>query len=189
MFVEEIKELMKKLIIQKNELKRVGEEYVRLNNEIKKVEKKIEKLKEMTDIEEIELVCPEPKLSNTRELNQKINKWQAIEIVNTQKNKKLNSRDVVFSNRNESTGQWWFEPNIKKFEKTLYIILNDRKTNKLYLFKIPENNYLHPEEKFYYRKDRSSSSITIDGNDTHKFRDTLGSGVCFSEFLEDIIAY
>lgn len=176
---------MQKLKIKRNELERVEKQYIQLNNEIEKVETKIEKLKEMTDTEEVTLVSPEPKFQNTK----KINKGEAIEIVNTHKNKRLNSRDVVFSNRNETTGQWWFEPNLKKFEKILHIILNDRKTNKLYVFKIPEDNYLYPEETFYYREDKGACSITIDGNDTHKFRDTLGSGVCFSEFLEDIIAY
>lgn len=143
----------------------------------------------MTNIEEVVLETCKPEPLNTKELNGKIKKGEAIEIVNRQKNKRLNSRDVIFSNRNEATGQWWFEPNPKKFEKTLQILLNDREKNKLYVFKIPKDNYLDPSDVFYYRKDKGLCSITIDGNDTHKFRDKLGSGVCFSEFLEDIIVY
>lgn len=166
MFTEEIKELTKKLKIKKDE--------------IEKIERKIETLKKMSNIDE---------QINITQLSTKLNKGEAIEIVNRQKNKRLNSRDVIFSNRNESTGQWWFEPNPKKFKKELQILLNDKEKNKLYLFKIPEDNYLYPEEMFYYRRDKGLCSITIDGNDIHNFKDKLGSGVCFSEFLEDIIVY
>ena len=50
-------------------------------------------------------------------------------------------------------------------------------------------SHFDPEDIFYYRKDKGVCSITIDGRDTRNFRDTLGSGVCFGAFLEDVIDY
>ncbi|WP_028856975.1 hypothetical protein [Psychrilyobacter atlanticus] len=166
MFTEEIKELTKKLKIKKDE--------------IEKIEIKIEKLKKMSNMN---------KSINITQLDTKINKGEAIEMINRCTDKRLNSMDAIFSNRNETTGQWWFEPKPKKFKKTLYILLNDQNENNLYLFRIPKKTYLYPEEIFYYRKEKSSCSIRIDGNDIHEFKDMLDSKVCFSEFLEDVIAY
>lgn len=166
MFAEEIKELTKKLKVKKEE--------------IEKIEIKIEKLKKMSNIDES---------ININEVNGKINKREAIEMINRYTDKRLNSMDVIFSNKNETTGQWWFEPKPKKLKKILYILLNDQRENNLYLFKIPKGTYPSPEKIFSYREEKESCTIKIDGNDIHEFKDLLGSKVCFSKFLEDIINY
>jgi len=179
MFTEEIEELKERLKIKKNELKRIERRFIQLKNKIETVEIKIEKLKELTDIENL----------NIEKSDKKIKKCKAIEIVNREKNKKLKSRDVIFSNKNKTTGEWWLEPTPKKFEKTLNLLLNDRKVNKLYLFEIPKEKYSSPNEIFKYRKDKGLYSIKIDGNDINEFRDELGIGMCFREYLKDIIDY
>ncbi|WP_028857504.1 hypothetical protein [Psychrilyobacter atlanticus] len=179
MFAEEIKELTEILKVKKNELKRVERQFVRLKNEVETVEIKIEKLEELSNIEGL----------NVEKSDGKIKKCKAIEIVNREKNKGLKSRDVIFSNRNKTTGEWWVEPTPKKFGKILNLLLNDRERNKLYLFEIPKEKYSSPNEKFKYREDKGLYSIKIDGNDIHEFKDELGSGVCFGKYLKDTIDY
>lgn len=179
MFIEEIEELTEKLKDKKNELKKVERQFVRLKNEVETVEIKIEKLKQLNDIRGL----------NVKISDGKIKKCKAIEIVNREKNRGLKSRDVIFSNRNKTTGEWWLEPTPKKFKNTLQILLNDREKNKLYLFEIPKEKYSSPNEIFKYRKDKGLYSIKIDGNDIDEFRDELGSGVCFGQYLKDTIDY
>lgn len=179
MFAREIAELVEWLEIKKNQLKIVEKKFIQLKNEIETVEIKVEKLKELNYNQDLNLGRP----------NSKIKKSKALEIVNREKNIGLKSRDVIFSNRNKTTGEWWFEPTPKKFKNTLHILLNNREKNKLYLFKIPKDKYTCPSNIFKYRKDKDLYSIKINGNDLEKFKDELGSGVCFSEYLKDIIDY
>lgn len=193
MFAEEIKELKKRLKLR-------GNEFEEIKKEIRELQEKIEKLEDFMDLDKIkredDIIDDEIKLSTLirtvetrKNKNYIIKKAVAINLVNENTNLNIRSKDIIFSNKNKTTREWWFEPSLRKFRATFYIILNDEDKDKLYIFKIPKDTYLHPEEKFYYREDKGLCSIRIDGFDTLNFRDKLKSNICFKKFYTETLEY
>jgi len=161
-------------------------EIKRLKNILKYREENLEELKkEIEEIKEMIEILQEGSDNSTRDITKAI----AIKLVNENTNLNIRSKDVIFSNKNKTTREWWFEPSLEKFKTTFYIILNDEDKNRLYIFKIPKNTYPNPLEKFYYRKEKGSCSIRIDGIDTLDFRDKLGSNVRFEKFRIETLEY
>lgn len=117
-------------------------------------------------------------------LNSKMTKKRALEILNINGN--LNTKNTVYSSRNAAVDVWWLEPSNEKFRQDLFIILNDSVSNKLVLFKIPNNTIDNPELLFDQRSDRDASKIIIPTSNNN-FVDKKGFN--FKSFLITEIVY
>ncbi len=100
--------------------------------------------------------------------------------------------DITISNSIFSnitlTESWWIELENSKFKELVYFILNDRRHNKLYVFKIPPNAIATPEKYFHQRNDdyrRKCSDIYIPTTGTFKEK----NGFDFSKYLIKVIPY
>lgn len=91
-------------------------------------------------------------------------KFNAIEYIEAQEDINLDNKNVIFSSITSKIGYidaYWFEPKNIRFQRDIYLILDNRYEKKLYFFKIPEKSIHNPDKIFYQRKDKKSSSIKI----------------------------
>lgn len=101
----------------------------------------------------------------------------------------LTNTNTIFSNIIEVQDGWWLQPQNDKFKNLLHIVLNDSRTNKLYVFRLPANTIKNPEVHFKQRNDKfrtNCSDIYIPMSGT-KFKEK--SGFDFSEYLIEKIEY
>ena len=99
----------------------------------------------------------------------------------------ITSANSIFSNIS-LTESWWLELENSKFRDLLYLILNDKRHNKLYVFKIPNDTIIAPEKHFQQRNDkyrRKCSDIYISTTGTFKEK----NGFDFSKYFLKVISY
>lgn len=118
-----------------------------------------------------------------------IKKEKAIDIVNQKTHIKLTSSNTIFSNIIAADDEWWLEPHNDKFKIDLNIVLNDYKTETLYVFRLPANKIKIPSDYFKQRNDKyriNCSDIYIRRSAT-MFVDKKGFD--FTSFLLERVRY
>jgi hypothetical protein len=120
---------------------------------------------------------------------QRMKKTKAISLAKTKSITSLDHSNTLFSNINASQNVWWLEPSNDKFTSNLYFILNNEKTQTLYIFKLPANTIRNAGNFFHQRNDRvrancSDIYIPVSGI---KFEDKKGFD--FSKYLIEKIEY
>lgn len=99
----------------------------------------------------------------------------------------ITNSNAIFSNIS-LTESWWIELENSKFTELLYLMLSDKRHNKIYLFKIPANTITVPEKHFQQRNDkyrRKCSDIYIPTTGTFKEK----NGYDFSKHFLKVIPY
>ena len=120
---------------------------------------------------------------------QRMNKTKAINLAKAKSITSLDHFNTMFSNINSAQDVWWLEPNNDKFISNLYFILNNDKTQTLYIFKLPANTIRNPAQHFTQRNDNVKTNcsdiyIPVSGI---KFNDKKGFD--FSKYLIEKIKY
>jgi hypothetical protein len=118
-----------------------------------------------------------------------MNKKNAIDLLNRKHGLGLDDRNTRFSNVNSGKRVWWFEPKNAQFQDRLNIILCNAEEKKIYFFVIPENKIQNPAI-YFVQKQEGVSHIEIKVDDK-KYQDILmhPKGICFDEYLKDVIEY
>lgn len=111
-------------------------------------------------------------------------KDSAIQLINKKLSLKLNINNTNWSNIN-ADGIWSMEPNLDRQNRTLYLLLNNNRTNKIHVFEISANHEVY--KKLYIRKDRPVFRLLFDISDS-QFNEKLGV-VDFKNFLKGSIDY
>ncbi len=111
---------------------------------------------------------------------EKFSKSDAFKII-AQKHNYITNSNCSYSSPNRTTGNWWLEPKIKKFEKDLYLILYDDKNSTLHLLKIPAMSFRNVEEQLYTREEKEAVSINIPFSEDMNFIDSH-SNLSFNRF-------
>ena len=122
------------------------------------------------------------KVNPPKEIN--MTKDSAIQLVNKKLSLKINSNNTNWSNIN-ADGIWSMEPNLKRQNQTLYLLLNNNRTNKLHIFEIPANHEIY--KKLYVRDNKGVFRLVFDVNDT-QFIEIL-KHINFKKFHKGSIDY
>jgi len=109
------------------------------------------------------------------------NKKKALLYLQKNTDYLLNNQNMVFSNMNKTSGEWWFEPSNEKFKSELFIVLYHNIENTLYMFHLPANSINNPLIQLYQRKN-GKPTITISPNDT-EFMDTKKGLISLKKYL------
>lgn len=109
----------------------------------------------------------------------------AIQLVNKELGLKINNNNTNWSNIN-SDGIWSIEPNLDRQNRTLYLLLNNNRTNRLHVFEIPANHNIYGN--LYVRNDRQVFRLLFDVSDT-VFIQTLNQQINFNQFHIGTIEY
>ena len=112
-----------------------------------------------------------------------MNKGTAMKEVNKKLNINLNSNNTNWTNIN-SNGIWSIEPNCDKKVKKLYLLLHNKRSNKIHVFEIPANHSVYNE---LYSNNTIVYRLLFEVNDTN-FIETLRH-IDFKNFYLDIIDY
>lgn len=123
----------------------------------------------------------EPTLSSSNINNR--DKSKSIELFNS-KGYDLKNSNTNFASLSTKYMGYWMNPDPLQLSKNWYIVLNDCRNKKLYLFNIPKNAIAPQQLK--HRKN-SKLQILIRENDL-KFED-IHSGFCFLPYLKDTLEY
>ena len=125
-----------------------------------------------------------------RIIRNQMNKSKAIQLARSANLASLTNSNTIFSNINSAQDVWWLEPENKKFENDLYIVLNNDKSSTLYIFKLAANTIKNPETNFIQRNDniRTNCSKIYIPVSRIKFADKK-NGFDISKFLVQEIAY
>lgn len=118
-----------------------------------------------------------------------MNKSKAMKLVQSGNLTTLTNSNTVFSNIIYVQDGWWLQPSNDKFENDLHIILNDDRSHRLYIFKLPARSITNPSHHFKQRNDKyriNCSDIYISTQKT-LFREK--NGFDFSKFLVEKIEY
>lgn len=122
-------------------------------------------------------------------IKNQMNKSKAMQIAYTINLTSLTNSNTIFSNIIYVQNGWWLQPSNDKFESDLHIILNDDRSNKLYIFKLPANTITNPSSNFKQRNDKyraNCSDIYISTSGT-LFREK--NGFNFNKFIVEKIEY
>lgn len=130
-----------------------------------------------------------PLISKKSNINQPIKlkemtKDIAIRLINSEFNLKLDTTNTNYSNIN-GNGIWSMEPNIKRTNYSLFLILNNDRTKKIHFFQIPANHEVY--KNLYERNDRPVFRLLFNVSDTD-FRETL-MHINFNNFFKGTINY
>jgi len=123
-----------------------------------------------------------------------MNKNIASAIVNKHLNSQLlnpnNGGNVTWANINASKDVWWADIPVKKFAKTLYLILNDDRNSTFSLLSIDNGKIKYPYNHFKKLRE-GYISIEISSRDRDKFIDLKSGGTNFnfSNFLTKTFDY
>lgn len=118
-----------------------------------------------------------------------MNKSKAIDIARSKSLTSIDHSNTLFSNINAAQDVWWLEPSNIRFQSVLYFILNNDKTQTLYIFRLPANTIKNANSHFHQRNDRvktNASDIYIPVSGI-KFCDKKGFD--FSKYLIEKIEY
>ena len=102
-----------------------------------------------------------------------MNKNKAIYIMNEKFTASmLNIRNTHWSNLVEYGSEigWWLNVPFHKFEKDLYLVLNDEPNNSFYCIKIPAQTATIPQQKF--RNKQGSADIFMPSSGRKRMVDT-----------------
>ena len=125
---------------------------------------------------------------NTKGITPKANnmtKDTAFQLVNKTLGLKINNNNTNLSNIN-ANGIWSIEPNLDRQFDTLYLLLNNNRTNKLHVFEIPAKNPVYLN--LYVRQNKGVFRLLFDVNDT-EFIQTLNQQINFNQFYKGTIEY
>ena len=136
------------------------------------------------DIEKIDQ--QEIKIVSDLIINSKMNKSKALDFIKDKITFGIDTKSVIYSNVNSAIDVYWLEPSNDKFKNGFHIILNNSNERKLFLFKIPENIIVSPENIFEQRSEKGVSKIIIKVSDVD-FIDK--KGFKFTPYLIKIIEY
>lgn len=132
-------------------------------------------------------------LSNAKEgkiiKEKRMTKSEAINMAREKFLTSLDNSNTLFSNINAAQDVWWLEPSNIKFASDLYFVLNNEKTQTLYIFKLPANTIRNAGSYFHQRNDKvktNASDIYISVSGI-KFCDKKGFD--FSKYRIDEIEY
>jgi len=100
--------------------------------------------------------------SKSSKAESKITRGEAIFMCIKQFKEKLSIQNTNWSTIN-SDGTWSVEPNLNRAKKDWYLILYNNKSNKIHLFKVPQNDKVY--DKLYTRKDRPVFRLVFDVDD------------------------
>lgn len=147
---------------------------------------KLNIVKVVVEVNNHEIALPISKKSNNYKSTDEneMTKDKAILCINGEFNLSLNSTNTNYSDIN-ANGIWSIEPNFKRKNNTLFLILNNRLTKKVHFFQIPENHNVY--DKLYTRDKKSVFRLLFNVSDTD-FRETL-KYVNFNNFLKGTITY
>lgn len=118
-----------------------------------------------------------------------MNKSKAMMVAHSRNLTSLTNLNTIFANIIYVQEGWWLQPSNDKFEIDLHIILNDDRSNKLYIFKLPAKSITNPSSHFKQRNDKyraNCSDIYISTTGT-LFREK--NGFDFTKFLIEKIGY
>lgn len=118
-----------------------------------------------------------------------MNKSKAMQIAYRNNLTALTNSNTIFSNIIVIHNDWWLQPHNDKFKHLLHIVLNDSRSNHLYIFQLPANTIKKPEEHFKQRNDkfRSNCSDIYIATSGIKFKEK--NGFDFTEYLVRKIEY
>lgn len=112
-------------------------------------------------------------------IQSQMNKSKAMKIAYANNLTSLTNSNTIFSNIISNLDSWWLQPHNDKFKSDLYIILNDSRLKKLYIFKLPANTITNPSWHFKQRNDRyrtncsdiyiATSGATFQDKDSYNF--------------------
>jgi len=163
----------------------------------------IDEVLESLEIQVIDNNIVNPQLetnTNFKEVNKKLDKTRlkkkdCLVIINEYLRgnnlPEIYGKDTVFSNLTKSSKNWWIDINPKNFNKSFFMVFNDYKGKKLFVFEIPNKTFYPPEKYFDYREDSDRYSILVSGDDKKFFKDTKRkeNSVRFRQFLKYEIKY
>ena len=112
-------------------------------------------------------------------------KANAIQVVNKKLRLKISNNNTNWSNIN-ADGIWSIEPNLDRQNRTLYLLLNNNRTNRLHIFEIPANHNVY--NGLYKRNDKPVFRLLFDVSDT-AFIQTLHQQINFNNFHKGSIEY
>jgi hypothetical protein len=122
-------------------------------------------------------------------IKNQMNKSKAMRIAYNNHLSSLTNANTIFSNIILVQDGWWLQPFNDKFENDLYMILNDDRAKKLYMFRLPAKTITNPSAHFKQRNDKyrsNCSDIYIPTSGTG-FKEK--NGFDFSKFLIATIPY
>jgi hypothetical protein len=130
-------------------------------------------------------------MSKVNSSSKKLNKAEAIQLVNDKLSIVINHSNTIFSSINKTLDVWWFEPENSRFNSDFHLLLCDHNSNTLYYFFIPKGSVTNPKDTFYQRKDfkdKSHIEIWVDNTD---FKDRKKTEIpfSFSKYLKEKISY
>ena len=111
-----------------------------------------------------------------------MNKFTARNIVNRQLGYSSlnpnNGGNVCWANINAAKDVWWVDIPIKKFTKSLHLILNDERKKEFYWISINENKINNPYE-YFSKLGEKFIRIEISSREADKFVDVKSGGTRF----------
>lgn len=112
-----------------------------------------------------------------------MNKFTARSIVNRQLGfsslNPNNGGNVCWANINAAKDVWWIDIPLKKFKKSLHLILNDERKKEFYWISINENEINEPCNYFRKIGGKDYISVEISSREVDKFVDVKSGGVGF----------
>ena len=112
-------------------------------------------------------------------------KTTAIQLVNKKLGLKISNNNTNWSNIN-ADGIWSIEPNLDRQKRTLYLLLNNNRTNRLHVFEILANHNVY--NGLYKRNDKPVFRLLFDVSDT-VFIQNLHQQINFNNFHKGTIEY
>ncbi len=122
-------------------------------------------------------------------IKNQMNKSKAMELAYAKNLTSLTNSNTIFSNIIYAQDGWWLQPSNDKFKNELNVILNDDRSHKLYIFRLPANTITNPSSHFKQRNDKyraNCSDIYISTSGT-RFREK--NGFDFNKFLVEKAEY
>ena len=122
-------------------------------------------------------------------VNRHLNKGKSLEIINEKINQRLNSPNTIFSNIISIDDVWWLQPHNSKFQNDLNIILNDYKTQTLFLLRLPANTITNASDHFKQRNDKFRTNCSDIYIPLWGFKFVYKNGFDFTPYLTGKIHY
>jgi hypothetical protein len=122
-------------------------------------------------------------------ITKEMNKSKALQAAQANGLSSLSNTNTIFSNIIQVQKGWWLQPSNNKFKRDLYLILNDDKVRKLYIFKLPANTITHPSSCFKQRNDQYRTDCSDIYIPTSGISFKEKNGFDFSKFKTATIDY
>lgn len=118
-----------------------------------------------------------------------MNKSKAINLAKSKSLTSIDHSNTLFSNINSAQDVWWLEPSNTRFNSDLYFILNNEKTQTLYIFKLPANTIRNASSHFHQRNDRVKTNASDIYIPVSGFKFCDKKGFDFTKYLIEKIEY